>query len=161
MNKFIIYIAFIILPAFVSGQNEILNTLRKYKNDAGIVSLKFDGQGFIDKANKNNKNLKSKIDFIDVYYMEDGVKLSEKDQAKITASLEKDNFELIIRVKEKDHNINCYVKESKNALSHAFAKVDMEGKNFYVFIAGDFYLEELSQLEMNFEGSEILKAFGG
>lgn len=143
----------------VAGQRNIDQIFRKYKNDEGVVNLNFTGD--VKKyLSSSNVKLESEIDNIDVLIFEDGKNISTKDKKEITDVLIREQFDILIDVKDKSEKIKLHTKETGSYLSKVYAHVQSDESNIYFVISGKIKLEELSKLNLNFEGSDALKKIG-
>ena len=158
--RFLFSSAFSILfIASLAGQKNIDQVLRKYKNDDGVVNLNFTGdvKKYLQSA---NVKLESEIDNIDVLIFEKSKNISSKDEKQINETLIKEGFDLLVDVRNKGEKVKLHVLESGNFLSKVFAHIESEESNIYFTITGKIKLDELSKLNLNFDGSEALKMAG-
>lgn len=143
----------------VAGQKNIDQIFRKYKNDEGVVNMNFTGDVKKHLSSSNIK-LESEIDNIDVLIFENGKNISAKDIKEISDVLTREQFDILIDVKDKSEKIKLHTKESGSYLSKVYAHVQSDESNIYFVISGKIKLEELSKLNLNFEGSDALKKIG-
>lgn len=152
---------FAMLFLFVSvcfGQNSIETVLRKYKNDDGVISLNFTGD--LSKLIKNEcGDLKTKIESCEVLVFDAKESISAEDKTKLRAALQKDKYEALMNVKDKRGKINVQAISTGETLKKVFAEVSTEGKQIYLIFTGKLYFDELSKLNLNFEGGDVFKDF--
>jgi hypothetical protein len=149
----------IIFIATLSGQKNIDQVLRKYKNDEGVVNMNFTGdvKKYLQSA---NVKLESEIDNIDVLIFDRSKNISSKDEKQINEVLMKDGYDLLVDVRNKGEKVKLHVLESGDFLSKVFAHIESDDSNIYFIITGKIKLDELSKLNLNFDGSEALKMAG-
>jgi hypothetical protein len=158
--KFCFSSAFIILfIAALAGQKNIDQVLRKYKNDEGVMNMNFTGEvkKYLQSA---NVKLESEIDNIDVLIFEKNKNISSKDEKQIIEVLIRDGYDLMVDVRNKGEKVKLHVLESGNYLSKVFAHIESDDSNIYFIITGKIKPDELSKLNLNFDGSEALKMTG-
>jgi hypothetical protein len=140
------------------GQNSIETVLRKYKNDDGVISLNFTGD--LSKLIKNEcGDLKTKIESCEVLVFDAKESISAEDKAKLRAALQKDKYEALMNVKDKRGKINLQAISTGETLKKVFAEVSTEGKEIYLIFTGKLYFDELSKLNLNFDGGDVFKDF--
>ncbi len=64
-----------------------------------------------------------------------------------------------MNVKDKKGKINVQAISTGETLKKVFAEVNTEGKQIYLIFTGKLYFEELSKLNLNFEGGDVFKSF--
>ncbi|MBK9152144.1 MAG: DUF4252 domain-containing protein [Saprospiraceae bacterium] len=149
-----------LLSFSVFGQKNVDQIFRKYKNDEGVMNLNFTGD--VKKYLKSaNVDLKSEIKNIEVFIFENGKGISSRDKAEISSALNKGGYDLLVDVKDKSNNVKIYALEEGRYLSHIYANVTNSDANIFFMLSGKILLEELSKLNLNFEGSDALKMLGG
>ncbi len=142
----------------VNSQNSIETVLRKYKNDDGVISLNFTGD--LSKLIKNEcGDLKTKIESCEVLVFDEKSGISDSDKTKLRSALQKDKYETLMNVKDKKGKINVQAISTGETLKKVFAEVNTEGKQIYLIFTGKLYFEELSKLNLNFEGGDVFKSF--
>ncbi|MBK9254256.1 MAG: DUF4252 domain-containing protein [Saprospiraceae bacterium] len=155
-QRVLLPIFIIILSISAYGQKNIDQILRKYKNDTGVVNLNFTGD--ITKYLKSsNVNLESTVDDADVFIFENQKDISTNDQEAIRLTLDKHKFESLLDFKNKDQKVKLYVLDTGKYLSKVYANVKTKDSNIYILLSGKIKPEELSKLNLNFEGSEVFK----
>ena len=156
-SQFIIAMLFLFVSAGF-GQNSIETVLRKYKNDDGVISLNFTGD--LSKLIKNEcGDLKTKIESCEVLVFDAKESISAEDKAKLRSALQKDKYEALMNVKDKRGKINVQAISTGETLKKVFAEVTTEGKQIYLIFTGKLYFDELSKLNLNFEGGDVFKDF--
>jgi len=125
------------------------NILRQYKNNDGVMSLKFDGDimGMLD--NDNGEEIKSELEFMDVIMFKEGGDISDADKAKLKAGLEADNYELLINAKDKGNRVKVMGLQEGETISQVFINANTEKANIYVVVKGKLYFDELKKLNLD------------
>ncbi|HMS98300.1 MAG TPA: DUF4252 domain-containing protein [Saprospiraceae bacterium] len=140
------------------SQNAIEKVLRKYKNDDGVISLNFAGD--LSKFLKNEcGDLKTKIESCEVLIFEGKSAVSSEDKTKLKSALASDKYETLMNVKDKKGKINIQAISNGESLKKVYAEVSAEGRQIYLVFTGKLYFEELSKLNLNFEGGDVFKGF--
>jgi hypothetical protein len=157
----LIILAFVIIATSINAQTGLEKVFRKYKNDEGVVSLSFSGDLTRMIQNKDLK-LKTKIDNCEVLIFSNKENVSKSDEAKIKTAIAVDKYDLLMNVKNKTTKANVYAVAKGDALSKVYAAASMDNKTYYLILSGNIYFDELSKLNLDFQGAEGLKnVFGG
>lgn len=156
-NLLIIAILFSLTTAF--SQNGIENILRKYKNDEGVVSLNFKGDLSKFLKGDENSTLKSKIDACEVLIFSNKEDIDNDDKTKIKTALNKDKYEMLVNVKDKKGRMELHAISKGDVLSKVYATINADNKNIFVIFTGSLVFEELSKMNLDFEGGEAFKTF--
>ena len=159
MKTNLLLISFLFTVTFTFSQSSIESVLRKYKNDENVVSLNFKGD--LSKFLNGNEGtkLKSKINGCDVLIFNNKEEVSVNDKAKIKAALSKDNYEMLVNVKDKQGKMELHAISKGDILSKVYANVNFDNKNIIVIFTGSLIFEELSKMNFDFEGGEAFKSF--
>jgi hypothetical protein len=158
MTKTILIFLIMTLVAFETSAQSMDKVLRKYRNDEGVVSLNFGGD--ISRYMKSNEvKMKSKIESCDVLIFNDPNNVTSKDLIAIKKLLTDNKFDEMISVKDKRGKANIYTISKGETLSHVFGILKAEKRNIYITLTGNIYLEELSKLNMFFDGGNDLSKF--
>lgn len=158
MKKNILTCLLVLTTLLMYSQNSIEKVLRKYKNDEGVISLNFAGD--LSKFLKNEcGDLKTKIESCEVLVFEGKSGVSTEDKTKLKSALASDKYETLMNVKDKKGKINIQAISNGESLKKVFAEVTAEGKQIYLVFTGKLYFEELSKLNLNFEGGDVFKGF--
>lgn len=159
--KHILTIIWIFLAFTDSYAQSPSNTLRKYKNDQNVFSIKYQGENlnkFIKKSKDNP--LKSKIDFVDIYLFKAGSMISPKDNQSILANLKSSKYEELVSVKDKRGTLKVFSISTGNTMSKMYANLSSTGKeNYFVLLEGNIYLNEISEIveQLNMKELDFLK----
>jgi len=136
------------ITATTFAQGTPHNILRKYKNNDGVMSLKFEGD-VLDLINrKDGEELKSKLDYMDIIVFKEGSDLSDSDRTALKQSLSNDNFEMLINAKDGKNKVKIMGLDTGDNLSHVFVNANTEKANIYVVIKGELFFEELKDLNL-------------
>jgi hypothetical protein len=159
MKKILHLIMILLTVTTLSAQNNVDKVLRKYRNDRGVASFNFAGD--VSKYMQNSKvQLKSKIETCDVLVFGEKSDLTEKDRATLKKIVKANKYEELINVRDKRGKANIYIiSKSDNIVEEVFAMVNAEGKNIYAVLRGNILLEELSKLNMFFDGGANISNF--
>jgi len=125
------------------------NILRQYKNNDGVMSLKFDGDimGMLDSP--DGEEIKSELEYMEVIMFKEGGDLTEADQAKLKAGLKADNYELLINAKDKGNRVKVMGLQEGETISQVFINADTEKANIYIVVKGKLYFDELKKLNLD------------
>jgi hypothetical protein len=155
---FTILVLFLFFTQGLSAQS-VDKVLRKYRNDKGVASFNFAGD--VGRYMQSNKDkLKSKIETCDVLIFDPKNNLEAKDLTTLKAIVKGNSYEELINIRDKRGTANIYViSKSDDVVKEVFAMVNAEGKNIYAVIRGNILLDELSKLNMFFEGGTNITKF--
>jgi hypothetical protein len=158
MKHSYLFLSLILLISSTSliAQASIEHVFRKYKNDEGVLNLNFTGE-ILKMINNSKANLKSKVDNVDIIVFQDKNDVNVADKAKIQNLLDKDKFDLLVDVKNKNQKVRLYAVESGSFLNKVFAHINSPELNAYFILTGKIVFEELAKLGMDFQNSENLK----
>ena len=154
------YISFFLIVAFISlttglmAQRSLQNTIRKYKNNENVVSLNYK-QEVNDYFDSKKKKFKTWIDAIDIIAFKDGSDVSPSDLSVIKENLNNEKYELLINAKQKDGKLELYTLGPDEEIKKIFAHVKKEKYNIYFTMTGKIVLDELPELGLEFQGSDI------
>lgn len=155
-NIFNLAIAVLLFSTSAISQKNIDQVLRKYKNDEGVMNMSFSGD-LLKSLSGTKEDLKSKIETVDVIVFDNGQNIDKADEVKIKAVLNRDKFDLLIDVKNKQNKVQVYATESGQYLDKVFAFVNSKELNAYFILSGKIVFEELSKLNLDFKGEDPLK----
>ena len=155
MNKIFITTVICLLGLSVFGQRSIQNTLRKYKNNEGVVSVNYKDE--INKMFlKDAPELKTRIEYVDVLVFNEKGDISADDKTAIHTKLNEEKFDLLLNAKQKEGRLELYTQGPDSELSMVFANAKKDNYNVYFIMKGKIVLDELTKLGMNFQGAELL-----
>ncbi len=155
MNIKAIFILLLTINAYqANAQKNIDQVFRKYKNDDGVIALNFTGDA-LKKLNESKTKIKSTIDVVEVFIFEDKKDLAIGDKNKIASVLNRDKFDLLIDVKNKDQKVKLFGLESGKFLNKIFVQINMLETNIYFILSGKIIFEELSQMGMDFQKGDL------
>lgn len=154
-----IFTTLMVLSVFISNaQNSIEKVLRKYKNDDGVISLNFTGD--LSKFLKNEcGDLKTKIESCEVLVFEGKTGVSAEDKTKLKSALARDKYETLMNVKDKRGKVTIQAISNGESLKKVYAEVYAQDRQIYLLFTGKLFFEELSKLNLNFEGGDVFKGF--
>jgi hypothetical protein len=158
-GKPLLFLFLILFMQNLSAQTSVDKVLRKYRNDRGVASFNFAGD--VGRYMQSNKDkLKSQIETCDVLIFDPKNNLEAKDLTTLKAIVKGNSYEELINIRDKRGTANIYViSKSDDVVKEVFAMVNAEGKNIYAVIRGNILLDELSKLNMFFEGGTNITKF--
>jgi len=125
------------------------NILREYKNNDGVVSLKFDGDIMGLLNSDNGEEIKSELDYMDIIIFKEGTDMTAGDQKSLHNSLTQDNYELLINAKDGKNRVKVMGQNEGETITKVFINANTEKANIYVVVAGKIYFEELQNLNLD------------
>lgn len=131
------------------AQSEPHNILRKYKNNDGVMALKFEGDVMNMLQKADGQPLKSDLEYMDIIVFKKDTDISKADQAALMQSLANDNFELLINARAGGNKIKLLGLDNGESLSHVFLNANTEEVNVYVVMKGSLYFEELKDINLD------------
>lgn len=146
----------IILPiTVVEGQNQLSNVFRKFRNDEGVNHLNLSGNITKILQGKDQKFV-SKIEEMHVYIFSKNKNVSPSDKQKIDNALLEQKFELLINTKDKTSKIKIHGLEKDGFLTDLYMELLVNESNIYCILKGKILLSEMSKMNFDFEGSNVL-----
>ena len=111
------------------------NLLRQYKNNDGVMAIKFDGDvmGILDQV--DGAEIKSELEYMDIIVFKEGTDITDADQAKLKSGLEKEKYELLVNVKDGKNRVRVMGLDNGDTISQVFINANTEKANIYVCIA--------------------------
>ncbi|MCB0646017.1 MAG: DUF4252 domain-containing protein [Saprospiraceae bacterium] len=157
-NYILLTIFSIILSSVAFGQSTVEGVLRKYRNDDNVTSIMYEGDN-LKKYLKQNENIKSSVEFIDVMVFKKDTGISTKDKAKINTLLQTQAYETLIDVKSKEGKAKVMGISSADKLTNVYIELKAEDMSIYAMLKGSVLLAELSKIasSVNFEELSALK----
>lgn len=125
------------------------NILREYKNNDGVVSLKFDGDIMGLLNSKDGKEIKSELEYMDIIIFKEGTDMTDSDQKSLHKALVDDNYEILINAKDGKNRVKVMGQDQGDTISKVFINADTEKANIYVVVAGKIYFDELQNLNLD------------
>ncbi len=128
------------------------NILRKYKNNDGVMSVKFEGDVLDllknELSENEGKEIKSELEYMDIIVFREGTSISEADKVKLKNALASENYELLINVKDGKNKVKILGLSNGDTISKVFVNADTEKFNVYMVIKGEIYFEDLKNLDL-------------
>jgi hypothetical protein len=153
---FLLCTVFLFSETTVAGQNQLSNVFRKFRNDEGVKHINLSGD--VTKMLKGkDKNLKSTVKEMNVYLFGSKRFISTNDYAKITKALREQKFELLIDTRDKNDKIKLHGIEKNGFMTDLYAEVISGKTKIYLILKGNIILSEISKMNFDFEGSNVLK----
>lgn len=131
----------------LSAQYGVDNIFRKYKNDSGVMSLKFEGD--VSQFFNDDSEILSKIESIDIMIFGKDKDMSKKDLKKLITKLADEKYEVLVQAKDGDKRIKLLGIEDGDILKKVFAQINSEKMNVYFILLGDIHLKDLSKLNFD------------
>lgn len=158
--KLIVSTVFSILFFSLSGQKNIEQIFRKYKNDEGVVNMNFTGE-VLKMINSTDSKIKSSVDIVDILVFNENDDISNSDKDKIADVLQRDKFDLLVDVKNKNQKVKLYAVETGSFLNKVYAHVNSSEMNAYFILTGKIIFDELAKLGLDFQSGDALKLLEG
>lgn len=157
-NYILLTIFSIVLSSVAFGQSTVEGVLRKYRNDDNVTSIMYEGDN-LKKYLKQNENIKSSVEFIDVMVFKKDTGISTKDKAKINTLLQTQAYETLIDVKSKEGKAKVMGISNADKLTNVYIELKAEDMSIYAMLKGSVLLTELSKIasSVNFEELSALK----
>lgn len=140
----------------VQAQHQIANVFRKFRNDEGVKHLNLSGDVTRMLQNKE-KSLNSTIEEMHVYIFSKNTNMSNNDRQKITKFLNDLKYDLLMQQKDKSSRISIHGIEKDGFLTDVYAELWFENVPIYLILKGKIILGELSKMNFDFEGSNLMK----
>lgn len=156
MYKYITLLIIAFSISTLSAQKKVDHVLRKYKNDENVVNINLTGD-LSSMLNKAELDLKTKVTLLDIIMFSEGDDLKPKHKQDIKNAIANEGFELLVNVKDKGGKVKIYTIENDKYINKLYANVNAKGMNIYVILEGDIYYDELSKLDLGFDGADIFK----
>jgi len=157
VKKLMYSLIFLAIGMQVQAQYAVDNVLRKYKNDEGVVAMNFSGDIASFLNEDGDHTIKSSIEKVDLILFNNGKDISESDQKKLQAGIEKDNYEVLIQARADGNNVKILGIEDGESIRKVFAQVNSKEVNLYFFLNGEIYFEDLKHID----AGKIMENFGG
>ena len=160
--KFIFASFFSVLISFsIQAQHELELTFKKYQNNTNATSIVFDDNVMSYLKNKD-KEFKTYIDKVEILLFTPEENLSDSDQKKIDRAIEADNYDLLVNAKTKEGKAKMYgLSDKDDVLKVLYAQVESDHANIYFLLKGNIHFEELAEMGLNFEGSDVFEMLNG
>lgn len=137
-----------------TSQSTVEGLLRKYKNDDQVMTLMYEGDQ-LDKYIKKSEGIKSSVEFIDVLVFKDNTGISAKDKVKLKEVLEKQAYETLIDIKNKEAKARVLGIGDIDKLTNVFVEVNAEDVYIYAVLKGNVLLNEISKIASSIDLKEL------
>lgn len=141
-------IVFALLFSMTAFSQNPYNILRKYKNDDGVVAIKFEGD-MLNLLKSEGETLKSELDYMDIIVFKEGKDMKKEDKKELTSLLKKENFQMLINAKHEQGKLKIMGLDGGDWISKVYANVQSDKANVYVVMKGKIYFEELQKLNVD------------
>lgn len=148
MKKIILSLCMMAFAVAVFGQNPH-NILRKYKNNDGVMSVKFEGDILDMLEGTEEEPIKSTLKYVDIVFFKEGQDLSEADQQALKTELKNSDYEMLINVKDDGKQIKVMGVDGGETIKKAYVSVKAKEFNVYVVVEGNIYFDELSKINLD------------
>lgn len=150
----------ILISTACFAQSKIDNVLRRYKNNQNVFSIKYEGESldnFIKaRQGEDQKKIKSKLTFLDVYAFKNQTNINKTDLDKIQGILKGEKYEMLISAKTKEGKVQLQAISTDNVLNKVYASLQGIGnETYYVLLSGNIYLNELAQIAQSLNMKEL------
>lgn len=136
------------------SQTKIESVLRKYRNDDNVMALMYEGEK-LQNMIKQNKDLKSVVNFIDIVVFKKNADVSKGDKDKIKTLLLKDGYDLLINLKSPEGKALVQGIGDENTLKKVFVQAQNEEFSIYAIMAGDVHLDEIAAIASSVNMKEL------
>ena len=137
-------------------QSSIDVVLRKYKNDEGVTTVKYEGDNLNKLINKSKKNFKTQLDYVDIIGLRKKNDLSDKDKNTVSNILKNQQFEELINVKSKEGKVKIHTLYQNDVINKIYAQLQSEEfGNYHAILSGKIHLEELGDILSNLNIKEL------
>jgi hypothetical protein len=145
------------LTLSINAQRDLELTFKKYQNNTDATSISFD-EKIMSYVDNKDKDFKTKINKVEVLFFGPDSDLTQSDINNLDRAIEADNYELLINAKTKEGKAKMYgLSEGDDVLKVLYAQVQSDQANIYFMLKGDIHFEELAEMGLNFEGSDVFK----
>lgn len=162
MRNLIIVVLFALLPGIAISQTKYIKSFYdKYKHHENVQDVKLQGwvlklaSSFSDESTATR--ILNNISYLRVLIMDNGNLVGKKDYQKLLQSVRQDQFEELIRVKEKDKNIEFFIREDAEAISDVLILVNSADNFVLLSLEGRLHFSDLNQLNIEVDGAEHFK----
>lgn len=139
-----------------SAQKKIGHVLRKYKNDENVSNISLTGDLTSMMADAE-LDYKSKITMVDALVFDKGTDVKDKHKKDIKNALSESGFDLLMNAKSKEGRVKIYVKDTGDYINELYAHLLVEGVNIHFILAGEIFYDDLSKLQLGFQGSDAFR----
>ena len=160
--RLIIASIFTFLISFtIQAQHELEITFKKYQNNTNATSIVFDDNVMSYLKNKDQE-FKTYIDKVEILLFTQEENLSESDQNKIDRAITADKYDMLFNAKTKEGKAKMYgLSDNDDVLKVLYAQVESDHANIYFLLKGNIHFEELAEMGLNFEGSDVFEMLNG
>jgi hypothetical protein len=162
VQKFLIVVSISLMILGQSfAQSSVDVVLRKYKNDEGVTTMKYQGENLNKIINKSKKDLKTKLDYIDVIGLSAKDDIDQKDKQTISNILKSQKFDELINVRSKEGKVKIHTLYVDDTIHKIYAQFNSEEfGNYHAILSGKIFLEELGEIlsNLNIKELDFLKA---
>ena len=156
MLNLILLIGTIFPTSEICGQYQVSNVFRKYRNDEGVQHINLSGD--IAKMLQGEKDkLVSRVDEMHVYIFSKENILSAADRDKITKARQGDGYETLFQTRDKADRLEIYGIEKQGKITHIYGEIVTGGNRIFLLMTGSILFSELSKMNFDFDGSEVMK----
>lgn len=159
MRNFSMALVFCFVSLAVMGQTKSIKSFyNKYKRYEEVTSVKMQGwvirlaAKFTD--DKDAKKVMRQISKLRVLTMENGNLVSPKDYHTLIQHLKKDDFEVLLKIREGGQTIDFYAREKDDTISDLLLLVNGQDEFVMISLEGQLRFEDIRNLTIDAEGSE-------
>ena len=147
------------LTAFSQSTSSILE---KYEDMEEVSKMSLTGDLLRMFAKEyEQREIIDKVDKINLLVFNEEVRIDPTDLKIIKANLKKDNFEELINARDGKMNVQILVKDKGETIKNLFMLfTDGDSKQVIAEMKCNLTYDDLSKIDLNFEGSEGLNFIG-
>ncbi len=161
-NIIILFFACLFSIASLNAQsNSVKSFYDKYTNDVKVTDYTI--QGWMLKLateyadDEEAGNVLEKITQLRILLMEDGNPISSHEYNDFMKTLRQDDFEELLKVKDKDCDVDFFIREDGEMISDLLMLVHEKDGFVLISLEGLFSMKDLKNLNLDIEGAEHLE----
>ena len=160
--KKLILLVLLALPFSIIAQNAAIESFyQKYKDFEELSDVTLKGwllkatSSGVDKDDANN--VLNKITYFRALIMEDGNLVKNSDYKSFMRAIKKDNFEELVKVKDKGSDIDILVRDQGDFITDAILVVSDEDQFILLSMEGRLKLSDFKDININIDGADHFK----
>lgn len=162
MKNMLIGLLLLAVHGLTYGQTKsIQNFYDKYANHDEVTNISLSG--FVLKlatsytSDEETERMINKITQVRVLIMEDGNLVQKADLKSLTNSMRKDNFEELMKIREKDNLVDFYIKEDQDKITNVLMLISSNDGFLLFSLEGLLNFSDLNNINIDVDGVENFK----